>query len=328
MRVIFINAKPIFRLDSTSHKFWFNQFRKQSTDFWFIHTANWNINQIKNWNPDHIHFSSDALPRTMWMPLSKIKSLRKVCPHAVITSYRGGVGKEKEHLNKLNPLMDAAFGSNDYYKEQIWLPAPSSPKFWRHVNLNRKKIVYRIIHIGHGSAEHLKTMKKRGITFTKHRTLKAVQAKFGQKFTLIGSGWKQLGLNHFPPTPNYDVNKNYYHQSLIGLNVVHDSLRIFPKYWSSRLMHMMMSGLACITPYQPEIETVMEHGKHILFYKNDNELIKLLTHYIDKEDELRQMGKDVCELACKQWNSKLAVQRILAVRKKCVEKKSSTVTII
>ena len=141
MRVIFINAKPIFRLDSTSHRFWFEEFRRQSTDFWFIHTADWKINQIKAWNPDHIHFASDGLPRIMWMPITKIEALKKACPKAIITSYRGGVGKEKEHLNKLNPLMDAAFGSTDYYNKLIRLPAPASPKFWNHLNLRHKKIV-------------------------------------------------------------------------------------------------------------------------------------------------------------------------------------------
>ena len=78
---------------------------------------------------------------------------------------------------------------------------------------------------------------------------------------------------------------------------------------------MMMSGLACITPYQPQLETIFEHGKHLLYYMNDGDLIRLLELYLNKEDELKEMGKNVMELASKKWNAKKAVKRILAVKK-------------
>ena len=75
MRLVFINQRPLFHLDSTSHRFWYSEFVRQAKEILFLDNAGWNIQIIKNFRPDHIHFGSDGLPRAMWMPINKIKAL-------------------------------------------------------------------------------------------------------------------------------------------------------------------------------------------------------------------------------------------------------------
>jgi len=316
MRIVFINCINSFKNEASSHRFWAEEFLNQASDILFLTKHNWNINEIVNFKPQHIHFASDALPRSVWMPVNKIKKLRNKLNSAklntVITSYRGGVGKEGELLEVLNGLVDKAFGSTDFYSNQEWLPTASNPLFWNGV---RRGGLCGIIYIGHASEEHIKIMRKRGIYFTKHKYLKALQGR--TKLTVVGSGWKRFGIRHEIPTNTYEQNRNYYLNSTIGLNIVHDDLRKYTKYFSNRLIHMMQTGLPCITPYQPNLEKVFKYGE-VIMYKNINDLLLKVIYYLDEtnRDELRRIAAKGKHLVSTVWNPKNLVRKILSVERK------------
>lgn len=314
MRVVLINHTTKFNQDPSSWKFWFEGFEKQCTELLFINHSDWLRQEILNFFPDHIHFGSDALPREMWMPLNKIRKLKEIADKTscVITSYRGGIGKEECLLNKLNKIVDKAFGSNTYYKNQEWIPAPSNPYFWNQGVKKSKQC--GVIFIGHCGKNHVKNMKKWNIEFTKHRTLRKVVNNF--KTTVVGNGWETFGIKSAVSTNTYENNRNYYNNSFIGLNIVHDDLKKFPKYWSNRLNHMLQAGLPCFTPYHPGYEEIFKQEENIVWYKSDDELIDFLYKYHRSENltQLNKIAKAGKRLAF-NWNATNAVNKILSVKK-------------
>lgn len=305
MRVAFINNK----IPRSNGFFWAKKFNERSNDFLHLSVEKWNLEALIRFKPDHIHFNSAAQPIEKWIPLDKINNLRNHLPNVPITWYYCDAFKSFEHRIKLNGLLDAAFCSYDNNEKTIWMPVPGDVNFW--VVERNEKPKHNIIFIGNQYAAH---SEKQGVPFTRAQTLKAVSRHFN--ITIVGGGWEKYKLQHFRPTDNYRQTRQYYYDSKIGLNVINEGYRKLGKCWSNRLTHMMLCGLPCFTPYMPRIERVLTHMEHVIFYQNDQDLVKLLKVHSDNDLLLRRIAENGQKKAISIMNMDIAVRKILDVKRK------------
>lgn len=303
MRLVYLH--PDIRMESDY--FWRPEFMNQCDKFLWVSRQTWQAKKVASFKPDHIHFASRAAPRKVWLPLNKLEALRTLLPKTVITTYRGGVGNEVSYLEKLNSLVDKAFGATDSYYKQEWMPAASNLKFWKVPRKGLPK--YNIIFIGRCYTEYKRAER--------YNTLKSVQSRF--KLTVVGNDtWKHFGINNLPKTTTFIQNRVYYSDALIGLNVVSEKYKKLSKYISNRINHMMLAGLPVFTYWQPNLDKVFKNHQEIVLYRSDGELLELLDFYIKVENrrKLERIGAAGQAVMVSRFTSNELVKRILSVKRK------------
>jgi len=61
---------------------------------------------------------------------------------------------------------------------------------------------------------------------------------------------------------------------------------------SNRLYNILASGGFCLTRYYPGLEKQFENKKHLVWYKDTQEAIELINHYLEHEEERVQIAKE------------------------------------
>lgn len=277
MNLCFINKD----LQLSSNKFFKQAFKDQSDRFTHIKNE-WSIDEITSLNPDHIHFNSAAQPVGKFMDIDKIKQLRSELPNTVFTWFYADALKSEDYRKKLIKLMDKSFYTYKYPGTE-WMPVQTNIDFW---NKNKKGYKHNIIFIGNVYAIHL---QKYGIPFDRQKVLKEVVKV--HKVTIVGNKWnKYYGIEHFNKTSTYEQTREYYLNSLVGLNIMVDGLRNLNSVWSARLTHMMLCGLPCFTPKVPGLDKIFEDGKELLIYNDTDDLMMKLDYYMKRINLLKAIG--------------------------------------
>ena len=288
-----------------SHRFWYVAFSSNVDHILWIKNSDWTTRKIARFKPTHIHFGSRASPRERWMPINKIIKLRNLLPKVVITSYRGGVGTEVDYLERLNKIIDCAFGATDSYRGQRWMPGGSSFNFWaRPRQANPKQ---QLIFIGRAYKND---------RAERAHLVKEVQSRF--PLTVLGNNaWKNYGVKVASYTGTFEENRLFYCTSLMGINFVSKKYLHLSKYFSSRLIHMMQTGLPCITPYQPGMAQVFRDKEDIFYYRNKHELFSLLRCYLNRENRnlLEVVGKRG-KLVSRKYDVNNLVKQVLSIRRR------------
>lgn len=278
MRTIFIN--PI--LSRSNGMFFKKEFKKQSNQFLHVTNRNWQINDFVAFKPDHIHWNSAAQPIDQWAPISKIQRLKALLPNTVLTTFFADAKKSFKHRIQLNVIVNGAFCTYANNKHTIWAGMPGDQSFWKPIE-NKKE--YEIIFIGNN---YKGLSESQGVKFTRAKTLKLVQRNYELK--IVGSAWKEYGLNYDKPTKDYEATRLYYSKTIVGLNTMNDGYKYLKKCWSNRLAHMMLMGLPCFTPMMPDLDTVFKDNKEIIFYNDDNDLLNKLNFWLPRREELKEIG--------------------------------------
>lgn len=314
MRLVYIH--PNISLES--HRFWYAEFQKQSRALMWIKQPAWNVRDIIKFRPDHIHFASRAAPRKDWMPISKIQELKRNLSRCIITQYRGGVGTELDYLRKVGKAIHASYSPADGYAGYKWMPVSSDPNFW---NGNRSRSPrYEIIFIGRSY---------RGERAQRCNQLKQLFDYF--PITIYGNnGWKEHGIIPKKATTSFEQNRRIYLDSKIGLNIVSRKYKNLKKYFSNRLVHMMQSGLPCLTYKQPELDTVFKDGEEIIFYTSWDDLREKIKHwlnplYTEKLNQIGEAGKSRAALLCNPTEN---IQKIFKIGPQGKPKRSSVMRAI
>lgn len=307
MRVLYINKN----LQRSNNVFFKRAFEAQANAFLHITNKDWTVQEVVNFQPDHIHFNSAAQPVQDWLPENKIKALRKVLPNCVLTHYYCDALKSPGYRKKLIRLMDETFTSYDM-QGTTWMPVPSDVTYWN-INRNVKHYQHDLIFIGNIYAKHLEKYK---ISYTRHRTIKFIrQNNFG--LAVVGDKWKKYyNITHFPRTITYEQTRDFYKQSFAGLNIVVDGLWSMRRCWSARLTHMMLCGLPCFTPRTDNIDSIFTDGLDVIFYDSDQQLIVKMDYYFKRRKLMVDIGKrgqmKMRELA----DIDMSVMQILEARRK------------
>ena len=75
---------------------------------------------------------------------------------------------------------------------------------------------------------------------------------------------------------------------VLGINTV-DTVR---RYFSNRTFLTLASGGFHVTSYVPGLETMFEHGRHLVWYGSDDECLDLIAYYLAHDDERTRIAEE------------------------------------
>jgi len=75
---------------------------------------------------------------------------------------------------------------------------------------------------------------------------------------------------------------------VLGINTV-DDVRL---YFSNRTFHTLASGGFHLTGYVPGLETMFDNGRHLVWFRSDDECLDLIGHYLDRPDERARIAAE------------------------------------
>jgi hypothetical protein len=116
--------------------------------------------------------------------------------------------------------------------------------------------------------------------------------RYGKKYRTFGHNWYKS--QHL----NLDQEVKCYNTCKIAINHSHYELS---RYSSDRLFRIMGAGAFCLTNYFRDIEKEFEPGKHLETWKDFNELISKIDHYLVHEDKRKQISANGCKLVHEKY---------------------------
>jgi len=127
--------------------------------------------------------------------------------------------------------------------------------------------------------------------------VEAVAQKY--KLEVFGNGWPQhnarVGLQDEP---------DIYHSAKIALGI---SAFDYECYTSDRLFRAMGSGCFYLTKWFPDIETMFENHKHLVWWHDIDELLEQIGYYLTHDNKREKIAAAGCELVHKQhtWQNRI-----------------------
>lgn len=75
---------------------------------------------------------------------------------------------------------------------------------------------------------------------------------------------------------------------VLGINTV-DTV---PRYFSNRTFLTLAAGGFHVTSWVPGLESMVEHGRHLVWYRSDEECLDLIAHYLAHGDERARIAAE------------------------------------
>jgi hypothetical protein len=94
---------------------------------------------------------------------------------------------------------------------------------------------------------------------------------------------------------------------VLGINTV-DTVRL---YFSNRTFLTLASGGFHLTGYVPGLETMFENGRHLVWYRSDEECLDLIDHYLARPEERARIGAEGRRYVCERYSLAGQVRRLL-----------------
>lgn len=95
---------------------------------------------------------------------------------------------------------------------------------------------------------------------------------------------------------------------VLGINTV-DTV---PRYFSNRTFLTLASGGFHVTSWVPGLDTMFEHGRHLVWYRSDEECLDLIAYYLAHPDERGRIAAEGQRLVRANYDLAGQVRRLLA----------------
>lgn len=118
-----------------------------------------------------------------------------------------------------------------------------------------------------------------------------LKREFKDGFTIFGNGWQDVGIHAAYIDPKQ--SSYIYSQHEIAIN--HSNYQR-SRYTSDRLFYILASGTFCLTHWYPKIEEEFTDGKHLVVYKNADDLLEKCHYWLSHENENRR--NDIAMAGC------------------------------
>jgi len=115
-----------------------------------------------------------------------------------------------------------------------------------------------------------------------------VYKKYGSRFAIYGNGWDTIAKNSSKPNIKYFEQNNVYNSSKIVLSI--NNFNDIEMYFSGRQLLAMASGTLTLSHYIPGLERYFENGKDLVWFKTEDECMKLIDYYLNNEGEAKRIG--------------------------------------
>lgn len=91
-------------------------------------------------------------------------------------------------------------------------------------------------------------------------------------------------------------------------------------YFSNRTFITLASGGFHVTSYVPGLETMFENGKHLVWYKTEEECFRLIEYYLERPALRKRIAREGCGWARRRYGMSRQVSRMLRLIGKHYEK--------
>ena len=116
--------------------------------------------------------------------------------------------------------------------------------------------------------------------------MQSVYARFDT--AVYGSGWEAFGVR----ARRDEVLPRDYRRACRGAKVVlgGDWTRACRRYFSNRTWFTLGCGGFLLTSYVPGLEEIFDDHRELVWYRDDDECLELIAHYLPREDERRRIA--------------------------------------
>jgi len=163
-------------------------------------------------------------------------------------------------------------------------------------NHQKHKKIYDIVFIGNNNrSERLLLLKK-------------IAEKYNLK--VFGNGWGGIELNCGDPVYGKNFSK-VCNQAKICLGEKEPAGAKLEAYFSNRLVNTLATGSFYINPYSQNLESVFINKKHLVWYKNEEELVELIDYYLKHSDEREKIACQGQKEVYEKYTYEKSIKRIL-----------------
>ena len=127
---------------------------------------------------------------------------------------------------------------------------------------------------------------------------------------VFGIGWGNNGFNCGGPVFGEEFSK-VCSKAKINISVIAPEHMHLESYFSNRLVNVLATGNFYIEHYSRGMEKVFTNKKHLVWYKNENELCELIKYYLVNEKEREEIALEGQKEVCKNYTYDKCVEKIL-----------------
>lgn len=250
--------------------------------------------------PHHIHLGGSV--KNYMVPLDILTKIKNEMGSTISVFY--GDAKYSPYHLKLSNIVNYIYISNKSHiklnkkKGAInfkYMPCPTTSKEFKHYRLNK---IYDLIFIGNHSLINAKRLP----------LLKKLAGQYNLK--VFGNYWKNTGINYAKPVYGKQFSK-ICSKSKICVGLLDPSFSKLEAYFSNRLVNTLATKSFYIGPYTPKLEEVFTNRKHLVWYKSEKELIKLINYYLKKKKQREKIAVEGQKKVYKNYTYKKSVKKIL-----------------
>ncbi len=96
---------------------------------------------------------------------------------------------------------------------------------------------------------------------------------------------------------------------VLGINTINTVER----YFSNRTYLTLASGGFHLTHYVPGLETMFQNHRHLVWYRDDDECLELLDHYLPRDEARRQIARAGRAWTRRRYGMRRQVNKMLAI---------------
>jgi hypothetical protein len=106
-------------------------------------------------------------------------------------------------------------------------------------------------------------------------------------FGIVGNNWPK----NYPVIGKCEVKQQHHvwKRAKVCINV--NNYNDVPKYYSDRQLIAMASGTPLVCKYIPQLEDDFEHGEHLLWFENTEELIRNVKLLLSNQELAKEIGR-------------------------------------
>ena len=256
------------------------------------------MKKIMRFKPHHIHLGGSV--KNNMVPPDLLADVKKKLNCTVSALYGDAI--YSEYHSELSKVIDYIYITNKTHirvnkgrglENFKYMPGPTNPEVFKHYEFRKK---YDIIFIGNNNqASRLPLLERLSKTFN---------------LKVFGAGWEGTNLNFSGHVFGEEFSK-VCSRAKISIGIVDTKWENLEAYFSNRLVNTLATGCFFISCYTPEMEKIFTNRKHLVWYKNEDELFELIRHYLMNEEEREKIAIEGQKEVYENYTYEKSVKRIL-----------------
>jgi len=253
---------------------------------------------VLKFEPDHIHLGGSVKNDLI---SSQILGKMKRKLNCTISAFYGD-GLYSSYHFKLAKVVDYVYLSNKTHIKKNWEKGLENFKYMLCptdsdiFSYQERRKLYDLVFIGNNNQSmRLSTLKK----IAKIYNLK-----------VFGNGWQGTELNCGGLVYGKDFSR-VCNQSKICLGVMETNWSKLEACFSNRLVNTLATGSFYVSSYSPGLENIFTNKKHLVWYKNQKELVNLIDYYLKHPEERERIAKEGQKEVYTKYTYEKSVERIL-----------------